>query len=116
MLLCCRESSLQEHLLLRSSWTEGVNGQFGLKIRNEGYSWFCQQHQDRKFIKINRIGDFKTLLKDVDTLWVIPSSNTKKSKDNEGKISFKGEENVILSFVDSENLILSIDRKRTLMR
>ena len=78
MLRCCREWSLQDHSLLRSGRTEALNGQFGLKLRTEGYSWFCQHKQDRNFIKINRIGDYKTLLKDVDALWVVPSSNTKE--------------------------------------
>ena len=74
----CREWSLQDHTLLRSSRTEALNGQFGLRLRTAGYSWFCQHKQDRNFIKISRIGEYKTLLKDVDALWVVPSSNTKE--------------------------------------
>ena len=78
MLRMCREWSLQDHTLLRSSRTEALNGQFGLKLRTEGYSWFCQHKQDRNFIKINKIQGYKTLLKDVAALWVVPSSNTKE--------------------------------------
>ena len=78
MLRMCREWSLQDHTLLRSSRTEALNGQFGLRLRTAGYSWFCQHKQDRNFIKIIRIGEYKTLLKDVDALWVVPSSNTKE--------------------------------------
>ena len=78
MLRLCREWSLQDHSLLRSSRTEALNGQFGLKLRTEGYSWFCQHKQDRNFMKINKIQGYKTLLKDVAALWVVPSSNTKE--------------------------------------
>ena len=60
------------------SRTEALNGQFGLKLRTEGYSWFCQHKQDRNVIKINKIQGYKTLLKDVAALWVVPSSNTKE--------------------------------------
>ena len=80
MLRMCTEWSLGNHSLLRSTRTEALQGQFGLKLRTEGYSWFRHNKQDRNYIKITRTGEYKTLLHDVDALWVVPSSNTKQDQ------------------------------------
>ena len=55
----------------------GINHERPLDTVSQDHGVLCG-HRVRNFIKINKIQGYKTLLKDVAALWVVPSSNTKE--------------------------------------
>ena len=78
MLRMTHEWSLQDHSLLREGRTEALNGQFGLKLRTDGYSWFQLHRQNTNYLGIKTDGK-TTLMSEVEAIWAIPSSNTKEA-------------------------------------
>ena len=46
-----------------------------LKIRTDGYKWFQEHKADRFYVKV-RLDGRKTQIENIETLWVVPSSNS----------------------------------------
>ena len=67
---------MQDLSVITTGRAAALNGQFGLKYRTEGYSWYLTHKQNENFIGIKPQGK-KTLLSDVEAIWAIPSSNSK---------------------------------------
>ena len=79
MLRMTHEWALQDYSLLREGRTGALNGQFGLKLRTDGYSWFQLHKQNNNYLGIKTDGK-TTLLTEVDAIWAIPSSNTNETE------------------------------------
>ena len=82
MLRMVHEWSLEDSSLLG---TERKNILFskpdGLKMRSNGYEWFNDHKSNNYYAEIKIQGKkIKTLMKNVSSIWAIPSSQTKQSE------------------------------------
>ena len=76
MMTLVNEMSLNDDSLLTKKKSETLFDQSdSLKIRTDGYSWYQEHKADKFYVKV-RLDGRRTMMEDIDVLWVVPSSNS----------------------------------------